>query len=287
LPGNHDRARSNGLWDRIRAKNAPNVVVLAEPEPHEIEDGVWLLPAPLMFRHESEDPTGAFDAMPTPGAVLRLGLAHGSIRDFSSRGETPNQIAPDCAQLSSLDYLALGDWHGTLEVGPRTWYAGTPETDRFERDAPGQALLIELAPSVEPTVSSLRTGKFQWLKRDWRVDDQSTFDAECDELLGQIEPANTLLQLTLAGITGLADRVAIISKIESDLQHQLRYLDLRADELVGRPTEDDLAALNIEGILGTAATKLQTKIEAGGPEALLARQALERLFVEYAKERLG
>jgi hypothetical protein len=92
----------------------------------------WLLPAPT-HRHNLDDPTALFDTMETPGARSRIGLAHGSIRDFSSRGEAQNQIAPDRAQRSNLDYLALGDWHGSLRVDART---GAPETDRFQRDEP-------------------------------------------------------------------------------------------------------------------------------------------------------
>ena len=49
--------------------------------------------------------------MDTPGARLRIDIAHGSIRDFGTQGETKNQIAPDRARRLNLDYLALGDWH--------------------------------------------------------------------------------------------------------------------------------------------------------------------------------
>src|SRR3546814_20783809 len=109
--------------------------------------------------HNLEDPTARFDSMETPGATLRIGLAHGSIRDFGSQGETKNQIAPDRARRSNLDYLALGDWHGALRVDGRTWYAGTPEVDRFQRDDPGQALVVELSTGAEPSVTPIR---------DWR-----------------------------------------------------------------------------------------------------------------------
>src|SRR3546814_5952247 len=121
--------------------------------------GVWLLPAPLEHRHNLEDPTARFDSMETPGATLRIGLAHGSIRDFGSQGETKNQIAPDRARRSNLDYLALGDWHGAPRVDGRTWYAGTPEVERFHHDDHGQALVVELSPGAEPSVTPIR---------DWR-----------------------------------------------------------------------------------------------------------------------
>lgn len=284
LPGNHDSARSGGIWDSVRSKGGDKITVLAEPQPHEIEKSVWLLPAPLMHRHNLEDPTSLFDTMDTPGATVRIGLAHGSVRDFASKGDSPNQIAPDRAKLSNLDYLALGDWHGTLEVDGRTWYSGTPETDRFVRDQPGQALLVELNPGSNPKVTPVRTGRFQWLIRNWIVNDHETFCAERDQLLKEIDPASSLLQLTLAGIGALSDRIAILSHLASDLAHRLRFLEVRADDLVGRPTEEDLASLAVEGMLGVAAAKLNDKIALGGNEGITAKRALERLFVEYQRE---
>lgn len=284
LPGNHDSARNGGIWDRLRSTAGNNITVLGEPEPHEIETSVWLLPAPLIHRHNLEDPTILFDAMDTTGATLRIGLAHGSVRDFASKGESPNQIPPNRAKLSGLDYLGLGDWHGTLQVDRRTWYSGTPETDRFQRDQPGQALLVELEPGSEPRVSPIRTGRFQWLVRDWTVNDEDGYCAERDLLLSETDPASTLLQLTLAGITALSDRIAILSNVETDLAHRLRFLDVRSDDLLGRPSEDDLASLAVEGMLGAAASKLNDKIAAGGADAMVAKRALERLFVEYQRE---
>ena len=284
LPGNHDFARSGGVWDRIRPRLGEGIAILSEPEPVEIEPGVWLLPAPLLHRHNLEDPTELFDMMETPGAKLRIGLAHGSIRDFGSRGETKNQLAPDRARRSNLDYLALGDWHGTLRIDAHTWYSGTPETDRFQRDDPGQALVVDVDTGREPMVTPIRTGRFQWLMRDWMVDDRAAFDAEWDQLLPAIDAPNTLLQLRLAGVTGLSDRIAMLGRLENDLRHQLRYLAVRADDLTGRPSTEDLAELAVEGMLGAAAAKLDARIEQGGPDGLVAKRALERLFVEYGRD---
>jgi len=88
--------------------------------------------------------------MATPEARLRIGLAHGSIKDFGSRGEANNQIPPDRAERSDLNDLALRDWHGVLEIGSRTWYAGTPETNRFQRDVPGHVLLVDFGGREGP-----------------------------------------------------------------------------------------------------------------------------------------
>jgi hypothetical protein len=284
LPGNHDFARNGGLWDRVRQRAGERLHILSEAKPLEIEPGAWLLPAPLTHRHNLDDPTELFDGMDTPGAKFRIGLAHGSIRDFGSKGETNNQIAPDRAKRSSLHYLGLGDWHGALKVDARTWYAGTPEADRFQRDDPGQALVVDLQTAGDPVVSLIRTGRFQWLMRKWTVNNRIGFDSECDQLLADIDPSSTLLQLSLSGITGLSDRIGILGRLENDVAHQLRFLDVRADDLVGQPSDEDLASLAVEGMLGAAAGKLTAQVEAGGSNGLLAKRALEKLFVEYSRE---
>lgn len=283
LPGNHDFARNNGLWDRVRGKGATNIRILADPVPSELAPGHWLMPAPLTHRHTLDDPTGLFDTMNTPGATLRVGLAHGSIRDFSSRGEAQNQIAPDRARRSDLDYLALGDWHGSLRIDARTWYSGTPEADRFQRDEPGHALLVTIEPGEEPCVMPIRTGRYQWLIRDWTVPDAVGFAADCERLMERVEPSATLVQLSLAGIVSLSDRIAILSRLDNDLRHRLRHLAVTADDLVGRPNAQDLADLQVEGMIGTAAAKLMGIIETGGTDGVIAKRALERLFVEYQR----
>jgi hypothetical protein len=68
----------------------------------------------------------------------------------------------------------------------------------------------------------------------------------------------------------MTDRVAILGRLEHDLRHRLRHLDLRADDLVARPSNDDLASLAREGMLGAAAAKLYTKVRAGEGDAALA-----------------
>lgn len=52
---------------------------------------------------------------------------------------------------------------------------------------------------------------------------------------------------------------------------------------MGRPGEQDLADLQVEGMIGTAAAKLMSMIETGGTNGVTAKRALERLFVEYQR----
>jgi hypothetical protein len=202
---------------------------------------------------------------------------------FRIAGEANNTIPPDRAERYNLNYLALGDWQGAIEIGSRTWYAGTPKTYRFPRDVPGDVLLVDFRGRKRTQVTPIRTGRYQWLIREWRVDDAASFDAELERSMSEVDPAATLLQLSLVGITGMTDRVAILGGIEHDLRHRLRHLDLRADDLVARPSDDDLAALLGEGMLGATAAKLYAKVRAGEGDAALAKRVLERLFVQHTR----
>jgi DNA repair exonuclease SbcCD nuclease subunit len=79
-----------------------------------------------------------FDAVETGSGVFRVGLAHGAVRNrLPEESEAMNPISDTRADSARLDYLALGDWHGTLEIAPRTWYAGAAEPDRFKSNDPG------------------------------------------------------------------------------------------------------------------------------------------------------
>ena len=141
LPGNHDSLAAGDLWQRIARDAPPNVRPLVTPAPVEIAPGAWLLPAPCTQRRPGRDLTAGMADAATPAGALRIGLAHGAVQSFSEDGN-PALIPPDRAETAGLAFLALGDWHGQLRIGPRTWYAGAPEADGFQHaTAPGAVLV--------------------------------------------------------------------------------------------------------------------------------------------------
>jgi DNA repair exonuclease SbcCD nuclease subunit len=280
MPGNHDHARSDGLWARVRRAAPANLRVVDTPEPVEMEEGAWLLPAPLEHRRTREDPTSAFDGMATPAGALRIGLAHGSVVDFGARGEADNMIPPDRAQRSGLDYLALGDWHGFLTIGDRTAYSGTPEVDRFGRDEPGGVIVADVRRGAAATIDRVETGRYRWLERNWALAGLDDFERELRDFRQSVDQASTLVRLVLSGTISLADRVAVRQACSDDLAHALRWLDVEDADLIAQPTEDDVAAIDIQGTLAAAVEKLKARIDAGEADRHVAAAALERLYVE-------
>lgn len=280
MPGNHDHARAGGLWTRVR-RNAPATVRIVDtPAPVEMEEGAWLLPAPLEHRKSVADPTAAMMDMATPPGALRIGLAHGSITEFGATGESANLIPPDRARTAELDYLALGDWHGFLMVGDRTAYSGTPEVDRFGREEPGACVSVQLRSGEPPLIERVEAGRYRWLTRRWDVGGVEDFEREVGALRDEARLSDVLLSLKLAGVASLSDRVEIIGAIADRLAHEVRHLDLDADGLSAQPTAEDVARIDVQGALAAATGSLRDRAEAGGADSQLAAAALERLYVE-------
>ena len=182
IPGNHDHAGPGSLWTegfflRESARLSPNLKVLLEEKPVLLE-GAVLLPCPLVRRQSTGDPTAWLRA-PEGFVELspespRIVMAHGSIQDFGSAAmdeeELPGSSQPNFIDLGALpsgpiDYVALGDWHGTKQVGPAAWYPGTPELDRFIKGGdhdPGNVLLVTAARGIPAEVEVVRVSGIGW-----------------------------------------------------------------------------------------------------------------------------
>jgi DNA repair exonuclease SbcCD nuclease subunit len=277
LPGNHDPARAGGVWERVAAIGVPaNVRLHLLPQPSELAAGAILLPAPLVAKASSLDPTEWMTRSETPAGALRIGLAHGSVRGFGSSGEPGHLIAIDRERSARLDYLALGDWHGVARIAERTWYSGTPEPDRYPDNEPGHALVVRLSAG-EAAVERVPTAQFVWAHRQVEVRGSADLEAlerEARDLAPSLD--RLLLQVVLAGSVGVAERVAIEARL-ARLDPALFHLDTDLSglrTLIGQADQGQLAA----GPLRQAADRLQAIAEdAADPRAPAAALALRKL----------
>ncbi|WP_207132171.1 metallophosphoesterase family protein [Halorhodospira neutriphila] len=289
LPGNHDAAVAESVWDRARRLGAvPEHVYLAtEPAPILLEEaGLAVLPAPLQRRHEPADVTAWLDAAEIPAGYTPVGLAHGSVTGFlPAEAEAANPIAPDRAATANLAYLALGDWHGTLQVNERTWYAGTPETDRFTSSHPGNALLVTLpGDGGSPAVETRATTRYRWHRLSQPLHEPDDVVALGDRLASLGEPTtDQVVDLTLRGALTLADK-ADLDELLAAWRGRLRHLRVDDTELTTRASEADLAALDGAGFVATAAERLRQGAEAGEPADATA---LEMLLAAYRRQGGG
>jgi DNA repair exonuclease SbcCD nuclease subunit len=285
LPGNHDAALTLSAWSRLRRLGVvpENVVLATDPRPAELVGGrLCVMPAPLQRRHEVRDISEYFDGVATGEGVFRVGLAHGSVQNrLPEQSEALNPISDTRSDSARLDYLALGDWHGTLEIAPRTWYAGTPETDRFKTNDPGNVLLVELSESgAPPAVESIGVGRFRWEQLAFSVTDAQSIavlDARIDTIS---KTGDTLLRLRLEGALDLGARRRLDEVLERWRAH-MHYLDLDDLRLLARPSPEDIAAIGATGFIREAIDTLTCiQNDAAHPDHDHAALALQVLYLE-------
>jgi DNA repair exonuclease SbcCD nuclease subunit len=282
LPGNHDPHRPSGLWERVHKLGVPpNVRVHLSPEPVALDDHCFLLPAPLTGKAETRDLSARMDEMATPDGAIRIGLAHGAITQFgASEGEAKN---PTRAERAGLDYLALGDWHRTQPVNARTWYAGTPEPDRYNSQAVGTALLVTIPragaiPQVEPRC----IGTYHWRSEAIALTEPDQLTTPEAALPATAEPVSKLvLALAISGAVSITARRVLEQWLER-LQALVFHLDADLDLRI-RPDRDDLETIDFDGVLRRAAETL--KQQSVDPSlSAAARQTAEDALMELHLE---
>jgi DNA repair exonuclease SbcCD nuclease subunit len=282
LPGNHDSLQAAQLWATLRAEAPDNVTLAVEAAPLDLAAGITLLPAPCTTRRPGRDTTAWMDAAATAEGTIRIGLAHGAVQSFSEEGAGLDVIAPDRAQRAGLAYLALGDWHGGVEINPRTRYSGTPEPDQFKHGRPGEALLVSIEHAMAlPEVTPFPTGAFIWQDLELDLLDGEDAVARMQSLLPELRlRRHALVRLSARGHVRLETRAVLVSAIEK-VQPDFGYLAVDDDGLTTECEPEDLDAIDHGGALREAADALLA--EAGNDrlssdERAIAQAALTRLF---------
>jgi DNA repair exonuclease SbcCD nuclease subunit len=306
IPGNHDHGGPGSLWEqeffrRERENLAPNLTILLRAEPMELASAV-LFPCPLLRRREPGDPT-AWLRFADPASLARFGakprvvLAHGSVTNFATPPDEddPDQGAANLLDLSRLpggdyDYVALGDWHGTRQVGQSAWYPGTPEPDRFPRGGdhePGNVLVVDAGRGVQPRVKRVRTGTVGWHQLSHRFHDDTglgTLEGAVDGLVGT-RADRDLLRLTLEGSLGIGAAGELGRRLES---WRARLLDLRLeDRSATAPTPEELEGLTRRTdapLVARVAALLAAEAAGSDPaQAEVARTALLELHLALTR----
>ena len=283
IPGNHDSLAAEALWDLVRAQSPDNMHLCDAAEPVEIAPGAMLLPTPVPSRFPGRDATEWMSGCPTPEDSLRIGLAHGGIVTFGSEDDGAETIPPDRATSAGLDYLALGDWHGFMRVGDRTFYSGSPERDRFKHQGHGVCLALTIpGPGSVPEVAEIETGRFDW--RDIPLPLTPEQDA-ADALAGAL-PGNgstrrdTLVRVRASGWSRLPQRMEL-ARASEDVAPEFGYFELSDAELATECAPDDLDDIARGGALRMAAESLYGDAEdsaMGAEERAIAAAALRRLY---------
>ncbi|MGJ0515482.1 MAG: metallophosphoesterase family protein [Methylomicrobium sp.] len=300
IPGNHDHAGAGSIWEqeffqREQSALAPNLHILLDSKALELDDAV-IYPCPLQRRSEAVDPTAWLrdsDVLQAGAANKpRVVMAHGSTQAFisvddddESMGMTSNRINIDRLPIGEIDYIALGDWHGTKQVGTKAWYSGTPEIDHFpkgEDNHPGQTLIVKTQRGESPIVEVVATGRLNWLETtfDFSNDDSiDQFSCQMSELFGQ-RTNEDLLKLTLTGSLGIEATSQLEALLES-FEARLLRLKLKNNTAIA-PSEvelDQLTRSTYDPLIASVAQQLvDFDNQPDSESAAIASLALRMLY---------
>ena len=284
MPGNHDPHRPKGLWDRVRETGVPdNVHLHLAAEPAALGHDAVLLPSPLTRKSEAADLTEWMDRAATPEGLARIGLAHGSVMGFGREGEASNPIDPTRPSRAGLSYLALGDWHRTIQIGPSAWYAGTPEPDRAGSQETGQVLLVEIrGAGMPPLVTPHRIGRYRWLTMTEHLAGPEAADDLEQRVRALPELSATVIRLVMSGALSLTARAELDRRLTM-LAAATFALDPDTTKLATRPTPADLEAIDFGGVLRDAADRLKQLAEDMTRDAAERRRAEDALVELFTR----
>lgn len=225
-----------------------------------------------MRRHEVDDPTAWLPNRETHEGI-RIALAHGGVVDFAALSgddlESPNLIDIQAILAKGFDYVALGDWHGTLKVDRRAWYSGTPEPTRFKEKNPGGVLVVRVAaPGSEPEIERVQIASTSWQHWNEVLTDDAAIAGLEARFAALPQATTSCIELTLSGTLTLAGQTRLDALLQVWSE---RCMLLRADTqaVVAKPSEDDIAAIAEAGLLAGTVDRLRADSTPAAADALL------------------
>lgn len=279
LPGNHDHLGGGSVYARRAFQDPPgNVHVIREAAPIQVPGTqAVLLPYPISQKRSAEDPTASLPTFEGE-RLIRIGVAHGSLRIPGKYQPDDFPIALDAAVRRDLDYLALGHWHSFYQHDSRTIYPGTPEATGFDEPGSGTVSLVTIErPGAAPIVEQVAVGALRWAVREEVLTEpaETTVESLRRWIQGLPQSDHTLVRLRLGGrVTSEAE--AALKDFDAWARAHLLYLDLDRTGMVpdishGRLRDlaaahsllagvlDDLAALeDMAGSHGSVRTERTT-----------------------------
>jgi DNA repair exonuclease SbcCD nuclease subunit len=286
LPGNHDPLNPASVYrsSTFIERKPEHVQIIDSPLPIRISERTELVGAPWISKRPVANPIEEVLATlhPTDG-MTRICMAHGSVDLF-----TPDQDAPGLIPVATLEraieegkvhFVALGDRHSLTKVGAgdRIWYSGTPEATDFSETQSGYAQIVEIGENGIST-KSVQVGQWRFLERD-HVDMNSADEMEAlrSWLEGLDRKEMTILRLRMVGSLSLSLRSAL-SKHLGAAEDVFGAIDVHEDELLVLPDDDDFAELGFSGFAEATVKALRARIDEGGKEGAMARDALMLLL---------
>jgi DNA repair exonuclease SbcCD nuclease subunit len=289
LPGNHDPLNAASVYcsSTFIEKKPAHVHIIENMAPIQVGDGFELAGAPWLSKRPNGNPiVDLLNALPPAGSIKRICVGHGIIDIFTPDKEAENVIAVSKLETAisegKVHFIALGDRHSLTKVGSgdRIWYSGTPESTDFREDHSGFCQIVNM-DGADVTAEEVKIGQWSFIEE---LVDLNT-EADVESLRKKLEDIpnreRSVVKLVLKGTLTLSLHGVLQNHILA-AKDVLAGSVINEDDLLVIPRDTDFTDLGFSGFADATVKRLREKIDRGGTEGAVARDAF-MLLLRLAK----
>lgn len=290
LPGNHDPLNAASVYrsSTFIEKKPAHVHIIEDTAPVQVGEGFELVGAPWMSKRPNGNPiVDLLNALPPAGSIKRICVGHGIIDIF-----TPDKEAENVIEVSKLEaaiskgkihFIALGDRHSLTKVGSgdRIWYSGTPESTDFCEDHSGFCQIVKM-DGDDVTTEEVKIGQWRFIEELVDLNTEDDVESLRKKLENIPNRERAVVKLDLKGSLTLSLHGVFQS-------HLLAAKDVLAGSVINEdnflviPNDTDFTDLGFSGFADATVKRLRDKIDQGGLEGTVARDAF-MLLLRLSKE---
>jgi len=290
LPGNHDPLNAASVYrsSTFIEKKPAHVHIIEDTAPVQVGEGFELVGAPWMSKRSNGNPiVYLLNALPPAGSIKRICVGHGIIDIF-----TPDKEAENVIEVSKLEaaiskgkihFIALGDRHSLTKVGSgdRIWYSGTPESTDFCEDHSGFCQIVKM-DGDDVTTEEVKIGQWRFIEELVDLNTEDDVESLRKKLENIPNRERAVVKLVLKGSLTLSLHGVLQNHILA-AKDVLAGSVINEDNLLVIPNDTDFTNLAFSGFADATVKRLRDKIDQGGLEGTVARDAF-MLLLRLSKE---
>lgn len=290
LPGNHDPLNAASVYSSSTfvEKKPAHVHIIENPAPVQVGEGFELVGAPWLSKRPNGNPiVDLLNALPPAGSIKRICVGHGIIDIFTPDKEAENMITVSRLEAANSEgkvhFIALGDRHSLTKVGSsnRIWYSGTPESTDFREDHSGFCQIVKM-DGDDVTTEEVQIGQWRFIEELVDLNTEDDVESLRKKLEHIPNRERSVVKLVLKGSLTLSLHGVLQNHILA-AKDVLAGSVINEDDLLVIPDDTDFIDLGFSGFADATVKRLRDKIDQGGPEGSVARDAF-MLFLRLSRE---
>ena len=285
LPGNHDPLNAASVYrsSTFIEKKPAHVHIIENTAPVQVGEGFELAGAPWLSKRPNGNPiVDLLNALPPAGSIKRICVGHGIIDIFTPDKEAENVIAVSKLEAAisegKVHFIALGDRHSLTKAGSgdRIWYSGTPESTDFREDHSGFCQIVTM-DADHVTTEEVKIGQWSFIEEFVDLNTNDDVESLRKKLEDIPNRERSVVQLVLKGSLTLSLHGVLQNHILA-ARDVLAGSVINEDDLLVIPNDTDFTNLGFSGFADATVKRLRDKIDQGGPEGTVARDAFMLLL---------